>query len=195
MEKKNKKLTYARIKNSRAFKILYDGGVLYFALAFLIPAAIMYGAFREQSIHMLGFFDGKLKSDGQNQMLVVDLWHQYYPFFRVVRDKLLNGGSFLYSWQNGMGTNFLSLISYYAASPLNWLSVFFDDEHTRDALTYILIAKIDLRAHFLAAFCGILSSAGISRSWLFRLCLPFAAMFLAITGTSCGSIPWHYSPL
>lgn len=155
MEKKNnknRKITFAKIKNSRAFKLLYDGGILYFALAFLIPAALMYNAFREQSIHMLGFFDGKLKSDGENQMLVVDLWHQYYPFFRVVREKLLNGGSFLYSWQNGMGTNFLSLISYYAASPLNWLAVFFDDEHTRDALTYILIAKIGFAGAFFSCF-------------------------------------------
>lgn len=132
--------------------MLYDGGILYFALAFFIPAAIMYGAFREQGIHMLGFFEGKLRSDGSNQMLVVDLWHQYYPFFRVVREKLLSGGSFLYSWQNGMGTNFLSLISYYAASPLNWLSVFFDDEHTRDALTYILLAKIGFAGAFFSCF-------------------------------------------
>ena len=74
---------------------------------------------------------------GNNQMLVVDLWHQYYPFFRVVREKLLTGGSFLYSWSTGLGTNFLSLISYYAASPLNWTSVFFSEDSTRDALTYI----------------------------------------------------------
>ncbi len=152
MEKKNKKLTFAGIRNSRAFKIFYDGGILYFVLAFLIPVVIMYDAFREQSIHMLGFYNGEFQSKGENQMLVVDLWHQYYPFFRVVREKLLSGGSFLYSWQNGMGTNFLSLISYYAASPLNWLSVFFDDEHTRDALTYILMAKIGFAGSFFSCF-------------------------------------------
>lgn len=122
--------------------MLYEKGALYFVISFLIPAIIMTLAFRKSGIHPFG----------NNQMLVVDLWHQYYPFFRVVREKLLTGGSFLYSWQNGMGTNFLSLISYYAASPLNWLSVFFSEENVRDALTFILIAKIGFCGAFFSCF-------------------------------------------
>ncbi|MCM1505631.1 MAG: YfhO family protein [Ruminococcus flavefaciens] len=128
------------IKNNRFLRFIYDKGILCFLISFIVPAGIMLYAFAQSSIHPFG----------DRQMLVVDLWHQYYPFFRVVREKLMNGGSFLYSWQNGMGTNFLSLISYYSASPLNWLSVFFDGEHVRDALTYILIAKIG----FSGAFCS-----------------------------------------
>lgn len=133
---------YPKLRSSRLCRLLYDRGVLYFLLSFMIPAAIMLLAFRKQNIHPFG----------NSQILVVDLWHQYYPFFRVVREKLLTGGSFLYSWQNGMGTNFLSLISYYAASPLNWISVFFDEEHVRDALTYILIAKIGFAGAFFSCF-------------------------------------------
>ncbi len=35
-----------------------------------------------------------------------------------------------------MGTNFLSVMSYYAASPLNlFLAVFFPMEYSRDAMT------------------------------------------------------------
>ena len=51
-----------------------------------------------------------------------------------------------------MGTNFLALIAYYAASPLNWLSIFFDDEHTRHALMYILAAKIGFCGAFFSCF-------------------------------------------
>jgi hypothetical protein len=69
-----------------------------------------------------------------------------------VREKLINGGSFFYSWENGLGTNFLSLISYYAASPLNWLSVFFDDDHVRDAMTFILSCKIGFAGAFFSTF-------------------------------------------
>lgn len=134
--------TFRRFRNSKAGHILYDKGVLYFVLAFLIPALIMLYGFRKQKIHPFG----------EEQMLVIDLWHQYYPFFRVVREKLMTGGSFLYSWQNGMGTNFLSLISYYAASPLNWLSVFFSDDRSRDALTFILVSKIGFSGAFFSSF-------------------------------------------
>ncbi|MCD7890434.1 MAG: YfhO family protein [Ruminococcus sp.] len=130
------------LRKSRIYEIFIGKGVLCFLISFLIPAVIMTLAFRSEEIHPFG----------DNQMLVVDLWHQYYPFFRVVREKLLTGGSFLYSWQNGMGTNFLSLISYYAASPLNWLSVFFSEEHVRDALTFILIAKIGFSGAFFSCF-------------------------------------------
>ena len=111
-------MDFRKIRDSKLVKLLYDKGILYFFLSFIIPVIIMLLAFKGQEIHPFG----------DNQMLVVDLWHQYFPFFRVVREKLLTDGSFMYSWQNGMGTNFLSLISYYASSPLNWISVFFDEK-------------------------------------------------------------------
>ncbi|MDE6034423.1 MAG: YfhO family protein [Ruminococcus sp.] len=130
------------IGNNRLIKFLYNKGILCFLLSFMIPSGIMLYAFYYIKIHPFG----------DRQMLVVDLWHQYYPFFRVEREKLMNGDSFLYSWQNGMGTNFLSLISYYASSPLNWLSVFFSDDNVRDALTYILIAKIGFSGAFFSCF-------------------------------------------
>jgi uncharacterized membrane protein YfhO len=141
-KKTNIKDTYRRFRKSNAYDILYNKGVLYFVLAFIIPFLIMLNGFKRQKIHPYG----------EQQMLVIDLWHQYYPFFKVVREKLLTGGSFLYSWDNGMGTNFLSLISYYAASPLNWISVFFDDDHSRDALMYILLAKIGFSGAFFSCF-------------------------------------------
>ena len=135
--------------------------VFYVLLSFIAPVAIMLYGFYKQGVHPFG----------TNQMLVVDLWHQYYPFFRVLREKLLTGGSLLYSWQNGMGTNFISLISYYAASPLNWISVFFDDNHVRDALTYILLAKI--------GFCGAFFCCFLR--YTFKRCdlslVPFSAMY------------------
>lgn len=142
--KANREITkkFAGIRNNRFLRFVYDKGILCFLISFIIPAGIMLYAFARNGIHPFG----------DRQMLVVDSWHQYYPFFRVEREKLLNGDSFLYSWQNGMGTNFLSLISYYAMSPLNWLSVFFDDENARDAFMYILVAKIGFSGAFFSCF-------------------------------------------
>lgn len=130
------------IRKSKSLKFIWDSGILCFLISFIVPAAIMLYAFSKNGIHPFG----------DRQMLVVDSWHQYYPFFRVEREKLMNGDSFLYSWQNGMGTNFLSLISYYAAGPLNWISVFFDDEHIRDAFMYVLVAKIGFSGAFFSCF-------------------------------------------
>ncbi len=139
-------------KNNSFINAMYEKGVFYFFLSFIIPYIIMLIAFHNQGIHMLWFTDGKFQETGSEQFLVVDLWHQYYPFFRVLREKLLTGGSMLYSWQNGIGTNFLALIAYYAASPLNLLSVFFDEAHTREALMYFLAAKIGLCGAFFSCF-------------------------------------------
>ncbi len=145
-------LNMGKNKNNSFINAMYEKGVLYFFLSFIIPFIIMLIAFHKQGIHMLWFTDGKFQETGSEQFLVVDLWHQYYPFFRVLREKLLTGGSMLYSWQNGIGTNFLALIAYYAASPLNLLSVFFDEAHTREALMYFLAAKIGLCGAFFSCF-------------------------------------------
>ena len=149
---KASKFNYENFRKSKFADIVYDKGVLYFFLSFIIPFVIMLIAFHRNDIHMLWFTDGKWQETGDQQFLVVDLWHQYFPFFRVLREKLLTGGSFLYSWQNGMGTNFLALIAYYAASPLNWLSIFFDEAHTREALMYFLAAKIGFCGAFFSCF-------------------------------------------
>lgn len=119
---------------------VFGGGIPWVLLAFFIPSIIM----------LMGFMDSEIHPYGDNQMLVVDLWHQYYPFFKVVREKLVSGGSFFYTWSTGMGTNFLSLISYYAMSPLNWISALFSDEKSRDVMMYLLTAKI--------GFCGMFFS-------------------------------------
>lgn len=134
---------FRRFRQGKFWDIAYNKGSLYFVLSFVISAVIMAIAMGVEGIRPFG---------DHNQMLVVDLWHQYYPFFRVEREKLLTGGSFFYSWQNGLGSNFISLISYYAMSPLNWLSIFWNGENVREALTVILVMKIGFAGAFFQRF-------------------------------------------
>lgn len=141
-DNKSFKNRFKAVTENRFLRFMDEKGIFCFIVSFAVPVMIMLFAFAQTGVHPFG----------DRQILVVDLWHQYFPFFRVEREKLLEGGSFLYSWQNGLGTNFLSLISYYSASPLNWLSVFFDDNHVRDALTYILLAKIGFSGAFFSCF-------------------------------------------
>ena len=46
---------------------------------------------------------------GQYSMLYSDMYHQYYPFFKAFRQALLSGESLLYSWNVGMGMDYLGL--------------------------------------------------------------------------------------
>ncbi|MBR0483599.1 MAG: YfhO family protein, partial [Oscillospiraceae bacterium] len=110
-------------------------------LAFVIPFLLMGYAFKKIEMHPFG----------DRQFLVTDAWHQYYPFFQLLFEKLKNGGSLLYSWRTGIGTNFLALMAYYAASPLNLLSVFMTQENLRDGMMLILMFKFAFAGLFMAS--------------------------------------------
>ena len=43
----------------------------------------------------------------------------------VIGEKLRNGASLMYTWNIGLGSDFVSVFAYYLASPLNWLVVLF----------------------------------------------------------------------
>lgn len=115
---------------------------IYLILSFLIPFILIWYFFAQNEVHPFG----------DKQILVTDLWHQYYPFFRLEQEKLQGFSSLLYSWDTGLGTNFISLMSYYAASPLNFLSIFFPIEYSRDLLTLFLTIKIGCAGLFFAIF-------------------------------------------
>ena len=62
---------------------------------------------------------------GDNQIAIIDMYHQYVPFLNELQHKLQNFDSLFYSWNGAGGTNFVSLLAYYTASPLNLLLVLF----------------------------------------------------------------------
>ncbi|MCI8514362.1 MAG: YfhO family protein [Lachnospiraceae bacterium] len=108
--------------------------VLVFVLSFLLPVLIMIGIFAAKGIYPFG----------DNSFLRTDLYHQYAPFFSEFLDKLQNGGSLLYSWNIGMGTNFLALFAYYLASPFNWLLFLCPRGALIEFMSYLIVIKIGL---------------------------------------------------
>ena len=56
------------------------------------------------------------------------------------------------SWGTGLGTNYIALISYYLASPLNLLFIFVPKEFLIEALTVFLMIKIGCAGMFTAVF-------------------------------------------
>ena len=87
---------------------------------------------------------------GTRQLLVQDAWHQYYPFMMDLRAKLISGDSLLYTWNNGMGTNFLALAAYYLASPLNLLMPLFPEQHLHLFYSLAVSVKLGLASAFAA---------------------------------------------
>lgn len=81
---------------------------------------------------------------GGRSLIIVDGLHQYMPFFSDYYEKLKTGGSLFYSFQEGMGNNFLSLWSYYLASPLNLLILLFPKSQLNTAVSLIVTLKIVL---------------------------------------------------
>ena len=91
----------------------------YLALAFAFPCAGM----------LFVMLISQYEPFGQYSMLYSDMYHQYYPFFVAFRRALVNGDGLLYTWSVGMGMDYLGLIAYYLASPLNLLSVLVPEEY------------------------------------------------------------------
>ncbi|MCB6993358.1 YfhO family protein [bacterium 210820-DFI.6.37] len=136
----------------------------YIFLAFFVPFFLMLAA-----CAAAGFYPF-----GENQVAVIDMYHQYFPFINELHEKLQTGGSLLYTWNGGMGTNFLSLLSYYAASPLYFFTIFVPDAYLMEAVTVIIFIKIGLAGAFMAIFLrgvyGRCDCAAVAFSTLYSLC-------------------------
>lgn len=84
---------------------------------------------------------------GNNCILHIDMYHQYCPFFTEFLNKLRNGESLQYSWNLGMGSDFVSLYAYYLASPLNFLIILCPKSYVIEFMTLMVVVKI--------ALCGL----------------------------------------
>ena len=114
----------------------------YTLLAFLAP---MLGMFMVMIVR--GF-----EPFGATSMLYSDMYHQYYPFFVAFRKALLTGDSLLYSWNVGMGMDYLGLISYYLASPLNLLSILIPEGYLLEYFSLLMPIKLGFAGMFFAIF-------------------------------------------
>ena len=89
---------------------------------------------------------------GKYSMLYSDMYHQYFPFFKNFRSALLSGDSLLHNWTIGMGLDYLGLVSYYLASPLNLLSVLVPEAWLLQYFELLMPIKLGLAGLFFAVF-------------------------------------------
>ncbi len=112
----------------------------YLGLSFAFPAGLML---------ILMFVTGA-EPFGKQTMLYSDMFHQYYPFFYAYRDAILSGKGLLWNWSVGMGMDYLGMISYYLASPLNLLSILVPEPWVLEYFSLLMPTKLGLAGLFFA---------------------------------------------
>ncbi len=89
---------------------------------------------------------------GKLTMLYSDMYYQYYPFFVGFRKVLREGTGLLYNWSVGMGVDYLGLVSYYLASPMNLLTVLVPEGWMLEVFSLLVPLKLGLAGLFFALF-------------------------------------------
>lgn len=78
---------------------------------------------------------------GTNTTAFSDGIAQYVPFLSEFANKVQEGGSLLFSWHIGGGTNFWTIVGYYLANPINLISIFFEPNQMDEAYALITLVK------------------------------------------------------
>ncbi len=115
---------------------------------------------------------------GNRQVMIIDSWHQYFPFFKDLSMRLRNGESLLYNFDAGMGSNYIALIAYYAMSPLNILSVLVPEKYLREFFYLAIITKTAFGGMFFSIYLkGVFKKNDLSIT-VFGLMYAFSAFFI-----------------
>ena len=114
----------------------------YTALGFAIPCVGM----------LMVMLISRYAPFGKYSMLYSDMYHQYYPFFVAFRNAIRSGNGLLYTWSVGMGMDYLGLIAYYLASPLNLVSVLLPEGWLLGYFSLLVPIKLGLAGGFFALF-------------------------------------------
>jgi len=152
------------IKFSNIITYLKSKNKLYIA-AFGIPFFTM----------LVLFVINKIYPFGDRSFLNIDMYHQYFPFLTEFFHKLRGGESVFYSWNAGIGSNFIALYAYYLASPINWLCILVPEAYLMEFMSYLVIVKIGL--------CGLTASFYLSKHFNTRhIAIAFFSLFYAMSG-------------
>ena len=105
---------------------------LYLLAAFFLPFTILLGVYACLGTHPFG----------NSSVLTLDLQAQYIYYYEEIRRLLTQGGSWLYSWKRTLGGEFMGIVAYYGASPLNIIFALFPKDRIADAMMTIQLFKV-----------------------------------------------------
>ena len=122
--------------NMKKWRTIYSSITKYigYLLAFVIPFSVLLIVFAVRGIYPFG----------EASFAFGDMGHQYIPFARELIRKVKEGESLYYSFNIGLGENFLAIYAYYLASPLQWLSLLCPEKYLIEFMSYMAIVKVGL---------------------------------------------------
>lgn len=118
---------------------------------------------------------------GNRNLLASDVGAQYSPFLTMLQHMLKTHTLSLYSFNVGIGSNLVALISYYLMSPFNLLLIFFKSSQVPIFITLVIILKIGLSA---VAMNYFLQRHFETQSW--------ATVLFANAYSLCGFVATNY---
>ena len=142
--------------------------------SFLLPVLIMVLALAVTGIYPFG----------EDQIAVIDMYHQYVPFLNELQYKLQEGGNLFYTWNGAGGSNFWNLMAYYGASPLNLLLALFPKKLIMEGVTFVLLIKVGLAGSFMALYLRYIGNrcdfTTVAFATLYALCSYVMAYYWCI---------------
>lgn len=103
-----------------------------YALAFIIPALLMYAVYLAFQIHPVG----------DNSVLVLDLNGQYVYYYEAFRDAIKGKGSMFYSWNRILGGEMMGIFAYYLASPFSLIVALFPKAYILEGILLMQLCKL-----------------------------------------------------
>ena len=105
---------------------------LYTAGAFLLSGLLWTAA-----MVLFGFYPF-----GESSILITDMGSQYVEYFAAFTRMIREEDSLLFTWDSGMGMNFLGIWAYYLSSPFTPILLLFPPELLTEGILCLLTLKI-----------------------------------------------------
>lgn len=133
-----------QLKNSTkaGLKGIDRTNIFWYAAAFVIPVLAV----------LIGYIRLDISPFGDNSLLSMDLWSQYFPMITEQYTTRRELARALFSWNGALGFNSFAQSSYYCNSLFNWLLLLAPRGHLIDALDYLILFKFGLAGLSMAFF-------------------------------------------
>lgn len=160
--------------------------IIWGAAAFLFPILLF----------LCVLYKGGFYPFGEKSMLIMDMQDQYVEFFASLREALFGDNSLFFSWSRSMGGNYWGILTYYVASPLSFITLFFPVEQLPVAIEILTLLKLGLCGvsffayeKYIAKGCtGLLSDE--KKANLFFFVLSLCYVFMSYNMVYSLSIMW-----
>ena len=135
-----------------------------------LAALVFSAAAWTAAMALFGFFPF-----GSKTILITDMGSQYVTYHEALYEMVRGGESWLFTWNTGMGMNFLGIIAYYLSSPFTVLLLLFPRFLLTEGILFILSAKIAVSGLTFSLFLRKAAGIGGAVNTLFSVAYALSA--------------------